>query len=125
MACPVHYNRNIAAGSSCGTVCSFALLTCAQAAKHLFPALKSFCVQDAFQLVRWILSTNRSYLAPLEGEERIEAMQTPHQFRLMLSSASHAAKYVVPPFLPGCVCRVPGQHIRDTPGFSGPFFLKS
>ena len=49
---------------------------------------------DAFGLLRWVLSTNRSYMVPLAKEEVIEEMNTPHQFRLTLSSSSHAAQCV-------------------------------
>lgn len=49
-------------------------------------------MQEAFGLIRWVLSTNRSYLKPLEQDELFTEMETPNQFRLMLSSASHEAK---------------------------------
>lgn len=62
------------------------------ASADLHALLQEQNVPEGHDLIRWILSTNRSYLVSLQEDEGFSEMKTPHQFRLLLSSASHSAR---------------------------------
>jgi hypothetical protein len=48
---------------------------------------KSAMTHEGWELLRWIVSSNRSYLAPLQENQRIQAFKTPFQYLLL--SAPH------------------------------------